>query len=315
VPPLPNKFAAAPTAAVPSSVALPLGQGLNMSGDEFAVFQHWVARNCGLSLGEDKKYLLETRLARLLQEYQCDTYMDLYRRIAGATNPQLRDRIVDAVTTHETLWFRDDSPWTALRDRILPELTTATASRAGPIRIWSAGCSTGQEPYSIAMLVDDWCNTARLPGVTPARFEIVGTDVSTPALVLAMSGRYDAVSMRRGLTGPWERFRAAYFSTSGATSVVTPDIRARVRFTRHSLQDSFAELGRFDLIMMRYVTIYFSPEFKTELWPRISATLRPGGFFFLGAAETLLGQESRFQIERHERAYYYRTAKSAMGGI
>lgn len=285
-----------------------------MSGDEFTVFQRWVARNCGLSLGEDKKYLLETRLARLLQEYQCETYMELYRRIANATDLHLRDRIVDAVTTHETLWFRDDSPWVALRDRILPELCAATSTRSGPIRIWSAGCSTGQEPYSIAMLVDDWCNTSRIPGVTPARFEIVGTDVSAPALVLAMSGRYDSVSMRRGLVGPWERYRSAYFSGSGSTSVVTPDIRGRVRFVRHSLQDSFAELGRFDLIMMRYVTIYFAPEFKSELWPRVASALRPGGVFFLGAAETLLGEETRFQLERHDRAYYYRTSQSTRGG-
>jgi len=277
------------------------------------VFQRWVATSCGLSLGEDKKYLLETRLARLLQEYQCDSFMDLYRKVSTAPDPQLRDRIVDAVTTHETLWFRDETLWTALRERVLPELVVAHPT--GPIRIWSAGCSTGQEPYSLAMLIDDWCTSSRLPGATASRFEIVATDVSAPALVLAMSGRYDPISMKRGLVGTFERFRSAYFAANGSTGVISPEIRKRVQFLRHSLQDSFAPIGAVDLVLMRYVTIYFSPEFKVTLWPRVHTILRPFGVLMLGAAETLLGQEQLFRLERHERAYFYRVNKSEPGGI
>jgi chemotaxis protein methyltransferase CheR len=281
-------------------------QGPVMSSDEFALFQQWVNRHCCLALGEDKKYLLETRLTRILSEYKCETFMDLYRKVGNETNTDLRDRIVDAVTTHETLWFRDESPWEALRKHILPLMAKAARTRSEPIRIWSAACSTGQEPYSLAMLIDDFCRNNREYSVSPDQFQILATDVSAPALVLAMAGRYDAISMRRGFVNAFEGFRQTYFSASGTISTISPELRARVKFKRHSLQDSFAELGPFDLVLMRYVTIYFSADFKQKLWPRLCAVMRPTAWLLLGAAEALLEPSSGLSVERLERAYYYR---------
>lgn len=282
-----------------------------MSPSEFALFQQWVDRHCSLALGEDKKYLLETRLARILAENHCDTFMELYRKIGNDTNPALRDRIVDAVTTHETLWFRDEAPWEAMRMHVLPHLAKLARARTEPIRIWSAACSTGQEPYSLAMVIDDFCRNTRTTPIGPERFEILASDVSAPALVLAMAGRYDAISMRRGFVNNFESYRQNYFTTSGTISTIAPEIRARVKFKRHSLQDSFAELGHFDLILMRYVTIYFSTDFKQKLWPRICASLRPSGWLLLGAAETLLEPGTGLTLERLERAYYYRMTNGA----
>ena len=281
-------------------------QGPMMSPSEFTLFQQWVERNCSLALGDDKKYLLETRLARILSEYRCETFMDLYRKVGHNTDLALRDRIVDAVTTHETLWFRDESPWDALRQTILPSLAKLAKDRGEPVRIWSAGCSTGQEPYSIAMLVDDVCRTQRTTGITPELFQIVATDVSAPALVLAMSGRYDAISMRRGFNAAFDPFRQTYFTQTGSVSTLSNDLRSRVKFKRHSLQDSFTELGVFDLVLMRYVTIYFATDFKQKLWPRVCTSLRPRGLLLLGAAETLLDHGTGLGLERIDRAYFYR---------
>jgi chemotaxis protein methyltransferase CheR len=278
-----------------------------MTATEFSLFQQWVDQHCSLALTEDKKYLLETRLARVLVENRCNTYMDLYRKVGDDANPTLRDRIVDAVTTHETLWFRDDAPWEAMRSHVLPQLAKVAAERTEPIRIWSAACSTGQEPYSLAMLIDDFCRKQRGPTITPDRFQIVASDVSAPAIMLAITGRYDALSMRRGFINSFEPYRQTYFSTNGTISTVAPEIRSRVQFKRHSLQDPFDSLGSFDLVLMRYVTIYFSSDFKQKLWRRLFAAMRPSGWLLLGAAETLIEQGTGFTLERVERAYYYRS--------
>jgi chemotaxis protein methyltransferase CheR len=232
--------------------------------------------------------------------------MDLYRKVGAQTNPALRDRIVDAVTTHETLWFRDESPWEALRQTILPSLAKQAKIRGEPARIWSAGCSTGQEPYSVAILIDDLCRSQRANGVSPDLFQIVATDVSAPALMLAMSGRYDAISMRRGFSANYDAFRQLYFTHSSTVSILGSEIRDRVTFKRHSLQDPFGDLGVFDLVLMRYVTIYFASDFKQKLWPRVCAALRPRGLLLLGAAETLLEHGMNLEIERIDRAYFYR---------
>lgn len=287
-------------------------QGPTMSPSEFTLFQQWVERSCSLSLGDDKKYLLETRLGRILSDYRCSTFMDLYRKVGNNTDPALRDRIVDAVTTHETLWFRDESPWEALRQTILPSLAKQSKERREPIRIWSAGCSTGQEPYSLAMLIDEFCRSPRAQGTTPDQFQIVATDVSAPALVLAMSGRYDTISMRRGFNVGFEPFRQTYFSQASTVSTLLPEIRNRVRFQRHSLQDPFTDLGCFDLVLMRYVTIYFAPTFKQRLWPRVCSAMRERGLLLLGAAETLLDHGTSLALERVDRAYFYRLTS---GGI
>jgi chemotaxis protein methyltransferase CheR len=279
-----------------------------MSPNEFTLFQQWVERHCSLALGEDKKYLLETRLSRVLTENHCETFMDLYRKVGDDTNPALRDRIVDAVTTHETLWFRDESPWEALRTHVLPQLAKIAHERGDPIRIWSAACSTGQEPYSLAILIDDFCRHHRAFPIAPEQFQILASDVSAPALVLAMSGRYDAISMRRGFANSFEPYRQIYFSTTGAVSTLSADLRARVKFKRHSLQDSFTELGVFDLVLMRYVTIYFSTDFKMKLWPRVCSVMRPTARLLLGAAETIIDQGTGLSLERLDRAYYYRIA-------
>lgn len=293
---------------LPQSMRLS-GPSPAMTREEYVLFRDYIQRACSIALGEDKKYLLEARLAGLMSEHGCTSFSDFYRKAAVSTDAKLRDRIVDAITTNETLWFRDSSPWEVLRDHILPELAQQVAARQKTkIRVWSAACSTGQEPYSVAMLIDDLCRNGTL-GVAPSAFEIVATDISPSALFIAVAGRYDSISMRRGLTGEWERFRKVYFNRQGNVSEVSPELRERVQFRRFNLQDHFASLGRFDIVLLRNVAIYFSAEFKRELFLKIGRALVPGGCLLLGSAESLADQPTLFSMERHGKAYYYRNTR------
>lgn len=285
----------------------PVGAGMiAMSDQEFALFRRWVATTCAMDLADEKRYLLETRLARLLVENQCTSFSQFYALLNGTTAAALRDRVIDAVTTHETTWFRDESVWLALQDEVLPDLLQRCSAQGRAPRIWSAACSTGQEPYSIAMLLDRLCTAHPEWSLRAESATIVGTDISLPALVVAMAGRYDSISMRRGLVGNWESLRAQYFTQNGPVCVLSPDIRRRVVFERQNLQDAFEKRGTFDLILLRYVAIYFASDFKEQLWPRILRVLNEDGRLILGATETLPNGIFGMVAERCGRAYVYR---------
>jgi chemotaxis protein methyltransferase CheR len=294
----------APTGASTSTI---LRSRPSMTDGEFALFQAYVQRECAMALTADKKYLLESRLARLLAENGCGTFSDLYAKLVSGSNTTVRDRIVDAITTHETLWFRDRSAWEGLRDIIVPQMVQrALEAGRATIRIWSAACSTGQEPYSLAMLIDQLGRSTPHPGMRADQFEITATDISPSALFVAKAGRYDSISMTRGFEAEFAPLRERYFSRVGNISVIDPDLQARVAFKRFNLQDSFAPFGVLDLVLLRYVAIYFSDTFKRELFARLARVLRPAGVLILGAAESLLDETQYFTPERTGGAYCYR---------
>lgn len=283
---------------------------LEMNLEEFSLFRSYIEKKCSISLSDEKKYLVETRLTRLVVESGSDSFLDFYRKLSAGTDPQLRDKIIDAITTNETLWFRDTSPWVSLRDKLLPELAKRKA--AGSllrVRIWCAACSTGQEPYSLAMLIDDFCRQNPSLGLRPADVEIQASDISPAALTIAKHGRYDRISMRRGFTGEWERYRDEYFAKRGPVAEIDDKIRGRVRFFRFNLQESFAALGQFDVVMLRNVAIYFSQEFKQDLFRRVSRALHKDGVLILGSTESLNGLAAPFSPERFGRAFHYRNDK------
>jgi chemotaxis protein methyltransferase CheR len=280
---------------------------MKIGDGEFNLLRKYIEEQCGISIPDDKRYLIETRLTKLVVETASASFQEFYLKVVGNRDPKLRERIVDAMTTNETLWFRDSAPWAAFRQKLLPAL--ADLVRASPgrkIRIWSAACSTGQEPYSIAMLIDDFCTSALAKDVTPAHFEILATDISPSALFIAMSGRYDKISMNRGFDGDWLRFKGRYFKDAGRAAELSPAIRGRVKFQKYNLQDDFGPLGRFDLVLMRNVAIYFSDAFKRQIYDRLAKIIAPGGGLVLGSAETLVGYSTRFKTEDHGRAVVYR---------
>lgn len=268
---------------------------------EFERLRDYIKKNCALEVKEDKTYLIESRLSQLVIESGAKSFHDFYLLAQQPQNHSLRDKIIDAITTHETFWFRDDKPWVFFREKLIPDFVSEIRSgKKSKIRIWSAACSTGQEPYSLAMLIDEIAG----PQIAARNFEIVGTDVSPNTIFNATVGRYNQIEMSRGLT-PASSYVKKYFTSSGSVSVINEDIRKRVHFKRYNLQDSFASLGKFDLILCRNVIIYFSDTFKKELMERFRHALVPGGFFMLGASESMLGYSEAFHVKEHKGAIYY----------
>ncbi len=280
---------------------------LAITKQEFDLLRDFIHQQCGIHLGDDKSYLMESRLAHLVAETGAKNFNEFYLKAKVDAKGILRDRIVDAITTNETLWFRDGKPWVALKEAILPEfIKDLREGRRNKIRIWSAASSTGQEAYSLAMMIDTLLGPAPVPGSpTPASFEIVGTDISPSVLFLAIAGRYNQIEISRGLD---EGHRNKYFTKQGPVWVLNEALRKRVTFKKFNLQDPFAPLGTFDMILCRNVAIYFSDEFKRELFKKIAQVLHPGGVFFVGSSESLSGYSSAFKMMEYKDAIYYKKA-------
>jgi len=271
---------------------LPVGAaraGAHPAREHYEEFRLFLEKACGIVLGDNKQYLVTSRLAKLMSEHQIADLRELVARMQQGVQRGLREAVVDAMTTNETLWFRDVHPFNILRDRLLPELQRAAA---GPLRIWSAACSSGQEPYSISMTVDEY-RLANL-GVLKYPVEIVATDLARSMLEACRLAEYDQLSLSRGLSR--ERLQRHFEPLGGDRWRVKPDVRQRVRFQSLNLLDSYLALGKFDVVFCRNVLIYFSGDRKADILRRIHAQLRPGGYLILGASEGLADVSQLYQM-------------------
>jgi len=270
---------------------------------EFELLRDFIEKSCGILVGDEKSYLIESRLTQLMVETGAKDFHEFYLRAKNYPDGSLRDKIVDAMTTNETSWFRDEKPWKVLEEVVLPaaceKIKAGTKQR---IRVWSAASSTGQEAYSLVMLLDRLLKGGRWPTVKPEHFEVVGTDISPSALFLATAGRYNRIEMARGLP---EHFKSTYFEQRGAFYELKEPYRKRASFRKYNLQESLLPLGRFDIVFCRNVAIYFSDAFKRELFAKIAAALNPEGVFFLGSSESLMGYSEQFERCEHKQAIYY----------
>ncbi len=270
-----------------------------ISPQEYDTFRRFLEEASGIVLGDNKHYLVTSRLNRLTEEFGFASLGELLEALRQGRDRRLQERVVDAMTTNETSWFRDGYPYEMLKNSILPELAQR---KVNPLRIWSAASSTGQEAYSISMVVHEFQKAN--PGALPGRVEIVGTDISASVVRQAREGKYDDLSMARGLSP--ER-KAAFFTDSGDGGwVVRPEIRARTRFTELNLLKSYALLGRFEIIFCRNVLIYFSGELKRDILDRMAQVLNPGGYLFLGGSETPSGYSRAYEMVRFPEGVVYR---------
>ena len=263
--------------------------------EEFRIF---LEKSCGLVLGENKHYLVTSRLSRLMAEFSAGSVGDLLALLKGGTKPGLRERVVEAMTTNETSWFRDVFPYEILKSLIFPDLAK---KRTGPLRIWSAASSSGQEAYSISMAVSEFMISR--PGVLRSEVQIIGTDISSAIIKDAREATYDGLAMARGLSR--ER-KDRFFAPIGDKWQIRPEARNRVSFREFNLLDSYTLLGRFDVIFCRNVLIYFSAESKKEIIRRIAQALNPGGYFFLGASESMNDYAEHFEMVRCNPGVVYR---------
>jgi len=244
---------------------------------DLGILSEYVAQACCIHLGEEKRYLFEARLGK----------------------------IIDSMTTHETYWFRDTRPWEALENSILPELgKLLQTGKKSRIRILSAACSTGQEPYSIALLLHKLKTSGILSGVNLSSFEITGFDISPGTLFLASAGRYSQLEISRGLPDYW---KTNFFdSTPGNTWTLKPEIRSMVTFKKRNLQDDLTNLGLFDLVLCRNVAIYFEEDFKKDLFTRLAQVFLPNGQLMLGGTESLFTHQHLFSAENVSGSFFYR---------
>ncbi len=278
--------------------------GLKLQPQEFPVLRDFIAEISGNLLADGKEYLIESRLGDLALESGCHSFTELYHKARGGGGKELRNRIVDGITINETLWFRDQHPFTILREKLLPELARQVREgQRSKIRIWSAASSTGQEAYSTAMLICEFARTT--PQLRPEMFEIVGTDICDTALAVAKKGSYDRVVINRGLPPD---LRKRYFQEDDRQWRIGDEIKKMVSFRNFNLMDSFSTLGRFDVIFCRYVAIYFSREGKVQLYNKIAKKLNPGGVLFLGASEFLSVYSDDFSQSQHQKGVYYQLA-------
>jgi chemotaxis protein methyltransferase CheR len=266
----------------------------------FADVAGLVRRRAGIVLTEDKAYLLETRLGPVLTRFGLASLAALGAKLRSLPGEALERAVVEALTTHESSFFRDGKPFEHLRVA-LPKLLAARGA-GERLRIWSAACSTGQEAYSVAMLATETL------GAAAQRIDILATDISAEVVARAKDGSFSQFEVQRGLP---IRALMTHFTQDGARWRIKPVLRAMVRFEERNLLADCAALGRCDVIFCRNVLIYFDPPTKTRVLDMMARQLAPDGVLYLGAAETVIGLTERLAPIPGERGAYGLAARKA----
>ena len=274
-----------------------------MTPIDYQYLSSFLRERSGLSLGNDRQYLLKSRLEPLAQSHGLDDISALTNVLRRGSEPSLEAAVVDAMTTNETSFLRDRTPFEEFRTVILPALCEARRINRR-IRIWSAACSTGQEPWSLAMLL-----TESLPNLSSWDIRIVATDISTRVLDRAREGVYSAIEVQRGLPA---KLLVKYFEQSGSCYRVRPELHGMIEWRQLNLFDSFASLGTFDVIFCRNVLIYFEVPDKADILTRMHQQLEPDGSLLLGGAETVLGITDRFKKDPRCKSAAYMPAGAAV---
>jgi len=266
---------------------------------DYAYLSKLLNERSGLQLAGDKQYLIESRLLPVARQHKCGSIGDLVMKLKNFAEEPLRQRVTEAMTINESFFFRDKTPFDRFQDTVLPYMQKMRGATKR-MRIWCAAASTGQEPYSLAMMLKqaesefaDW------------RIEIVATDISTEVLEKAKSGLYTQFEMQRGLP---IQLLLKYFKQDGDQWRISQELRDMVQYRQHNLLDDFASLGMFDVIFCRNVMIYFDSKTKQDVLSRISRSLVKDGHLLLGAAETVVGFTNLFMPMPDKRGLYVHAA-------
>lgn len=261
-----------------------------LDDNNYTKFRKFLEQECGIVLGENKQYLVKSRLTPLLAKFTIPTLNELITRVLTPTERQLRAVVIDAMTTNETLWFRDEYPFNLLQSKLLPEFSKLNR----PLKIWSAASSSGQEPYSIAMSVLEY--QQKNPGSLSRGVQIVGTDISTTMLEHCKYGHYDGLAISRGLSA--ERKRQFFEPGDNDMLKINDKVKKLVSFKPLNLLGNYNLMGKFDIVFCRNVLIYFSPEIKTQIISQFHGVLNDNGYLFLGASESMSGLSQQYKMHR-----------------
>jgi len=280
-----------------------------MRPQSFDVLAALLRGSSGLVIGPDKTYLLETRLAPILKQHgmrDLDALAEKLRPAGIAGAGKLEQQVIEAMTTNESFFFRDDKPFTHFKSHALPRLLAARAPSAR-LRVWSAASSSGQEAYSLAMII------AEARGQLTGRpIEILGTDISREQLTRAQEGVYSQFEVQRGL--PMQML-VKYFKRDGTNWRINENIRAMASFREFNLLADLRPLGQFDIVFCRNVLIYFDQPTKARVLGAIAKQMAPDGLLYLGGAETVLGITDRFAAVSGERGVYELAGTAAKPAI
>jgi chemotaxis protein methyltransferase CheR len=254
---------------------------------------------CGIYLDDSKAYLIESRLGDLVKSNNCASYTELAQKVKTTNDRALKNSVIDAITTNETLFFRDIAPFEALKFKIVPEIIDSKSRTTFPkrLRFWSAACSTGQEVYSLAISLHEM-----LPDVHSWDIQILGTDISDAAVARASRGWYKPHEIERGMSQ--DRLQKFFRQEDGGWRV-SDELRSMATFSRQNLLEPFGMTNRFDVVFCRNVAIYFTPEVRKQVFERVAATLTPEGYLFAGSQESLADLGDRFKPQFHCRATTY----------
>ncbi len=271
---------------------------IRLQPEEYAPLAQYIYSICAITLDPSKSYLIEGRLGRVAEEAGCESFRQFLARARSDASRTLERRVVDAITTGETLFFRDTSPFDLLRSKIIPEMIDRRSrSGATRLRIWSAACSTGQEIYSIAMLLKELLGDPDRYGV-----RLLGTDISDQAVARASRGFYTPVEMSRGLT---PEQRAKHFVPVEGGWQIRDEIRGMASFKKLNLMQDFSGLGKFDIIFCRNVAIYFSEQDRATLYSRIERAMERDSYLVIGSMESLGVLCPQLESKRHMRSVFY----------
>jgi chemotaxis protein methyltransferase CheR len=266
-----------------------------MTDADFNFLRLLLHQRSGLSLSPEKRYLAESRLGILCRRRNIADIATLIQKLRPGNDAALEHAVIEAMTTNETLFFRDHTPFDLFRDVILPErLAANTATRS--LRIWCAAVSTGQEAYSLAMILDEMG-----PRLSGWKIQIVGTDISGEVLERARAGLYSQFEIQRGLP---IQMLLKHFSQEGDRWRISERLRAMVDLRQHNLLEPNGHLGQFDIIFCRNVLIYFDVQTKARVLEALAPRLAPQGAMFLGAAETVIGISTTVLPDRQHRGVY-----------
>ena len=266
-----------------------------MKPADFEYLRAMLHQRSGLVLTPEKTYLVESRLMPIARKHGLERLDDLVERLRALRAESLLREVTEAMTTNESSFFRDSKPFETFRKELLPSLLAMRAQRKH-LRIWCAAASTGQEPYTLAMILKD--EQAKLAGW---RIEIVATDISTEVLEKAKAGIYSQFEVQRGLP---VQYLVKHFAQVGEMWQIAAPIRAMVSYREFNLLNDASLLGRFDAVFCRNVLIYFDPPTKAQVLQRIGKQLASDGFLVLGAAETVLGVTEAFKPLAGQRGFY-----------
>jgi chemotaxis protein methyltransferase CheR len=274
---------------------------LKINPSELKSIAQYIYDISGIFLDASKAYLFETRLSSIAEEHGCTSYQDLYTKAKRDTKKSIERQIIDAISTNETLFFRDKGPFELLQHKILPEIidkrTPGSPNLKTNIKIWSAASSTGQELYSIAIIIKELITD-------PSHYNInlLGTDISDTAVSQASYGKYNKFEIERGL--PQKQLQR-YFTLFGDSWKIKDEIRAMVNFKKFNLMLPFSALGKFDIIFCRNVAIYFTLPDRKRLFDKIADSLADDGFLVIGSTESLTGVCPRFIPKKHLKSIFY----------